>query len=64
MRNEKIQFIVDLGGSCSDKQAENNLDYLIRMGRLDKMKRNGILVASQGKTTERSQISIAQQYHW
>ena len=35
LRKETIQFIVDLGEACSDKQAENHLDYLISMGRPD-----------------------------
>ena len=34
-RKETIQLIVDLGGVCSDNQADNHPDYLIRMGRLD-----------------------------
>ena len=63
-RKETIQLIVDLGGACSDKQVKNHLDYLIRMGWLDKLKRDGRVVSAQGKTTERSQISVSHQYHW
>ena len=54
-------MIVDLGGACSDKQTENHLDYLIRMVQLDKLKRNGRVVAAQATTTERSQINVADQ---
>ena len=64
LRKEKIQLIVDLGGAFIDKQAENHLDYLIRMGWLNKLKRNGRVVAAQGTTTERSHISVSQQYYW
>ena len=63
-RKDTIQFIVDLGGACSDKQAENFLDYLIRMRRIDRLKRNGRFVAAQGATTEISHISVAQKYRW
>ena len=54
LRKETIQLIVDLGGEYSDKQADNHLDYFINMGRLDKLKRNGQVVAAQATTTERS----------
>ena len=64
LKKETIKLIVDLGGTCSDKQAENHIDYLIRMGRLDKPKRNGRVMAAQGTTTERLQRSVTQQYHW
>ena len=62
LREDTIQLIVDLGGASSDKQAENGLDYLTRMGRIDKVNRNGRFVSAQATTTERSQINVAQQY--
>ena len=62
LSKETIQLIADLGGASSDKQAENHLDYLISMVRLDKLKRNGRVVAAQATTTERSQINVAQQH--
>ena len=61
-KKEKIQFIVDLGEACSDKQAENCLEYLIRMGRLVKLKRNERVVGTHGTTTDTSQIPVAQKY--
>ena len=63
-RKQTIQLIVDLGVAYSDNQAENHLDYLIRIVRLDKLKRNGRVVAAQATTTERSQINVAQQHRW
>ena len=51
LRKEKIQLIVDLCGACSDKQVENHLEYLISVGRLNKLNMNGRVVATQGKTT-------------
>ena len=61
---DKIHLIVDLGEECSDKKAENNLDYLIRMGMLDKLKGYGKVVAVRGTKIERYQISVAHQYCW
>ena len=55
-------MIFELGGAFSDKKAENHLDCLISMGRLDKLKMNGRVVDEHGKTTWRSHISVAQQY--
>ena len=46
LRKETTQFIVVLCGERSDKQAENHPDYLIRTERLDKLKRNGTVVAA------------------
>ena len=49
LRNYTIQLVFDLGGSCSDNKADNHLDYLIRMGRHDKLKKNIRVVAAQGQ---------------
>ena len=57
-------MIVDLGGASSDKQPENHLEYLIRMAQIDKLKRNGRVVAAQAKTTEIYQINVEQKYRW
>ena len=46
------------------EQANNLLNYLIRRGRLKKIKREGRVIATQSTTTERSQISVTQQYRW
>ena len=59
---ETIKLIGDLGGAYSVKQAGSHLDYFIRMGRFYKMKSNGRILASQGTTTDRSQIPIARKY--
>ena len=39
IRKEAIQLICDLGGTKTSKIAENYLDYLIRNGKLDKLKK-------------------------
>ena len=44
--------------------AENHHDYLIRKGKLDKLKKGGRVVSAQATTTERSQINVEQQLRW
>ena len=63
-RKEVIQIISDLGQAKSFVQAENYLDYLIRVKRLTHMKRLGRVVTDQATTTELSQICVSQQYFW
>ena len=48
----------------SFKKVENHYDYLIRMGRLDKLKREGRVVNAQATTSERCQITLSQQLRW
>ena len=40
-RKKAIQLICDLGGAKTSKVAKNHLDYLIRNGKLDKLKKGG-----------------------
>ena len=63
-RAEAVSIIVDLGQAKSMKSAENHLDYLIRKGRLDKLRRNGRIVTAQATTTERCQVNTRQQFRW
>ena len=63
-RGEVIQVISDLGQAKSFKAAENHLNYLIRSGRLPKLKRKGRFVTAQTTTSERCQITSEQQVRW
>ena len=58
---EAIQIISDLGHAKSNEVAKKYIDYLIRNGKLNKLKKNGRVVTAQATTTERSQINIKQQ---
>ena len=63
-RKEVIQFISELGKAKSFVQADNHLDSIIWSKRLTHLKRLGRVVSAQATTTERSQISMSQQYRW
>ena len=63
-RKEVILLIVDLGGAASVSQAENHFDYLIRTKRLRWLKKGGRVVTAQLTTSERSHVTIGQQYRW
>ena len=51
-RKEVIQVISELGQEKSFFQADNHLDYLIRVKRLTHLKRLGRVVTAQATTTE------------
>ena len=63
-RKEVIQVISELVQAKSFVQAENHLDYLIRVKRLTHLKSLGRVVSAQELTTKRSQICVSQQYRW
>jgi hypothetical protein len=57
-RKEIVQTIIDIGGA-KYKSVENHYDYLIRSGRLPKLKNKGKTVKAARATTEkRSQICV------
>ena len=56
-RKEAVQLIVDLGRASNTESAENHLDYLIRKGKLEHLKRGGKVVTAQATSTERSQVN-------
>ena len=63
-RREAVTLIAELGRCSCLKKAEYHLNYLIRIGRLKNLTRGGRVIAAQSTTSERSQISISQQYRW
>ena len=63
-RKEVIQVISDIWQAKSFVQAENHLDYLIRVKCLTHLKRIGRVVKAQAMNTEQSQIFVSQQYRW
>ena len=63
-RKEVIQVISELDQEKLFVQAENHLDWLIRVKWLTHLKRLGRVVSAQATTTERSQICVSQQYTW
>ena len=56
-------LICDLGQAKNLKEAENHLDYLIRMKKLGKLKKEGRVITAQATTSERSQINVEEQLH-
>ena len=52
-RKEAIQVISELGQAKLFVQEENHLDYLIRVKRMQHLKRLGRVVSAQAMTTER-----------
>jgi len=63
-RREAITIIAEVGRCSSMNQAEDHYNYLVKKKRLAKLKRNGRVITAQSITSERSQISIRQQYRW
>ena len=63
-RKEVIQLISELSWTKSFIQADNHLDYLIRVKWLIHLKRLGRAVETQATTTELSHIFVSQQYRW
>ena len=63
-RKEAILIIMDLGRAKSFKASKNHLDCLIRAKRLKDLKQNRRIVTVQQTSTERCQISTAQQMRW
>ena len=57
-------LICDLGQAKNLKVAENYLDYLIRIKKLGKLKKEGRVITAQATTSERSQINVEQKLRW
>jgi len=63
-RKEVVKVIAEVGRCPNLEKAEYHLNYLIRKKALNRLKREGRVVTAQSTTSERSQISIPQQYRW
>lgn len=63
-QKEVISMVMDICGASSMKAAENHFDYLIRSGKLQKLKRGGRVIKAQPTTTKRCCINVAQQLRW
>ena len=63
-RKEAISIIAEVGRCKCLRQAEDHYNYLLQTKRLTKLKRHGRVITAQSITSERSQVSIHQQYRW
>ena len=63
-RKEVFLIIQQLTGCLTMKKAKNVLDYYIREGRMEGLKRAGRVVTAQSTTTKQSQVTTSQQLRW
>ena len=64
VREDDVNLVMELSQNDNRNKCEYHYDYLVRRDKLDGAKRDGRVVAAQPTTTNRSEITVSQQWIW